>query len=115
MAYLFWTEFTASDIATCTIAMLRLQGLPPTFAAFIAAIAVWFQSVMTSALAGDANTTTKHTLAAVTPLTMARGTILMVASWLARDCWLCMPHDQGLFPLENPGAPRGRVRPGRPL
>ena len=80
MAYLFWTEFTASDIATCTIAMLRLQGLPAMFAAFIAAMAVWFQSVMTSALEGDASTKTRHTLAAVTPLTMARGIILMVAS-----------------------------------
>ena len=64
------------------------------FAAFIAAMAVWFQSVMTSALEGDASTTTRHTLAAVTPLTMARGTILMVASWLACDCWLCRGYDQ---------------------
>src|SRR4030095_1458679 len=92
MAYLFWTEFTASAIATCTLAMLRLQGLPAMFAAFIAAMAVWFQSVMTSALAGDDSATTRHTLAAVTPLKIARGIILMVASWLSSDCWLCPRH-----------------------
>jgi hypothetical protein len=63
--------------------MLRLQGLPAMFAAFIAAMAVWFQSVMTSALEGDASTSTRHTLAAVTPLTMARRIVLMAASGLA--------------------------------
>jgi hypothetical protein len=36
--------------------------------------------VMTSALEGDASAKTRHTLAAVTPVTMARGIVLMVAS-----------------------------------
>jgi hypothetical protein len=42
---------TESDIATFIIAMLRVQGFPPTFAAFMTSIAVRFQSVTTSARA----------------------------------------------------------------
>src|ERR1041385_5024053 len=38
-------------MATCIIAMLRVQGLPATFAAFMTSIAVSFQLVMTSARA----------------------------------------------------------------
>ena len=38
--YFGCTEFTASDIATCTIAMERDQGLPTVPAAFSASI-VW--------------------------------------------------------------------------
>src|ERR1041384_1855524 len=110
MAYLFWTEFTASDIATCTIAMLRLHGLPPTFAAFIAAMAVWFQSVMTSALAGDDSAATRHTLAVVTPLTIARGIILMVRLLVVSRLLAMSALSLGFFPFEKRGASRGGVR-----
>jgi hypothetical protein len=86
MVYLLWTEFTASDIATCIIAMLRVHGLPPVLAAFMTAIAVWFQSVMTSALEGDASATTRQTFAAAiplvtAPLVTASGRILMSTSF----------------------------------
>ncbi len=53
---MFWTEFTASDIATCIIAMLRRPGIAADVGAFMRPIAVWFQSVITSARAGPATT-----------------------------------------------------------
>src|SRR6476469_2827303 len=39
---------------TCTIARLRVQGLPATFTALMTSMAVWFQSEMTSARASVA-------------------------------------------------------------
>src|SRR5262245_37609777 len=59
MAYLFWTEFTASDMATCIIAKLRAWGFRTVLALFMTATAVRFQSVMTSAEAGCASAVTK--------------------------------------------------------
>src|SRR5206468_9504864 len=50
------------------------------FATFMAAIAVWFQSVTTSALTGDASATTRQTFAAAIPLTIPSDVILMRAS-----------------------------------
>src|SRR5262249_62290010 len=50
-AYRFSTALTESDIDTCMIARLRVHGLPETFTAFMTSMAVWVQSVMTSARA----------------------------------------------------------------
>jgi hypothetical protein len=77
MLYLSWTLFTASDIATCIMAMLRLQGLPTTLAIFMAPIAVWFQSVITSALAGDVKASAKERLVAAIAFAIANKGVLM--------------------------------------
>src|SRR5690242_10556503 len=52
--YRLLTALTASDMETCIIARVRVHGLPATLTAFMASIAAWFQSVMTSAPDGVA-------------------------------------------------------------
>src|SRR4051812_35284393 len=51
-AYRSWTALTESDMDTCNIARLRVQGFPATLTAFITSMAALFQSVTTSARPG---------------------------------------------------------------
>src|SRR5262245_26275112 len=70
--YRFWTALTASDIDTCMIARVRVQGLPATLTAFMTSMAAWFQSVMTSARAGIVTEiSTRPTIAVLSSLIFA--------------------------------------------
>ena len=60
-------------MATCTMAKVRDHGLPPTLATFITSIAVWFQSVTTSARAVPVATAKKIAIA----ITVERFMILL--------------------------------------
>src|SRR4029434_2760139 len=82
------------------MAKLRVQELPAMFAIFMASTAVLFQSVMTSARAGDAKATTRQTPVAAIPLAIASDIILMVAS-LAYT-WLTYSRSRGAQRWERP-------------